>query len=519
MSTSGARSGKARVLRSHPLRTKLILATLALLTAICAAIGVFSHLVMSQYLTSVLDDGLERSAGRAGFRPGLPLGDAQLPEDPGTEAPAPDGAGTATEEPFPDGAGPMRPGALNALFVDGEPRRPTLVLEDGVAELLKEEDLEKLAAVNPDEGPEDLALSAGDYRVDAFSAPSGSPMGNAVLVTGFSTAQRDSTLASLNITMVVLSLAGLLVTGVAGTVIIRRSLRPLDQLAAVATSVSKLPLASGEVEIPVRVPPSAAGPGSEVGTVGLALNGMIDHVTQALRARQASEMKVRQFVADASHELRTPLTSIRGYTELVLLGEEVSASGRSALERVDSESKRMSVLVENLLLLARLDEGQRGERSDVDLTELVVEATSDAQVSAPEDQWTLQLPDEPVIVDAVESELRQVLINLLSNAHKHTPPGTRVEIVLQADAGKATVTVTDNGQGIDPEFMDSLFSRFSKADSARTGTGGSGSSGLGLAIVQALVAANGGTINVESRPGHTQFTVDFPLPGSGGSSA
>ncbi|MCC3275504.1 HAMP domain-containing histidine kinase [Arthrobacter sp. zg-Y20] len=499
MNTSVPRSGKWPRLRNHPLRTKLILATLALLTAICAAVGLFSHLAMSQYLTSVLDDGLERSAVRSGFRPGS-SGDAQPPE----------------RRTAPRKADGMRPGSLNALFVGGEPRRSSLMPDDGAAQPLSDEDVERLAAVKPADGPEDLTLSTGRYRVDAFTAPPGAPAGDAVLVAGLSTAQRDSTLASLNLTMVVLSLGGLLVTGVAGTVIIRRSLRPLDQLAAAATSVSKLPLASGEVEIPVRVPPSAAAPGSEVGTVGMALNGMIDHVTQALRARQASEMKVRQFVADASHELRTPLTSIRGYTELVLLSEQVSAAGRSALERVDSESKRMSVLVENLLLLARLDEGRRGERAGVDLSELVVEAASDAQVSAPEDQWTLQLPDEPVVVYAAESELRQVLINLLSNAHKHTPPGTRVEIVLQADAGKATVTVTDNGQGIDPSFADSIFARFSKADSARTGTeSGTGSSGLGLAIVQALVAVNGGTIDVESRPGRTRFTVAFPLHRSG----
>ncbi|MEB2529447.1 histidine kinase dimerization/phospho-acceptor domain-containing protein, partial [Kocuria rosea] len=132
-----------------------------------------------------------------------------------------------------------------------------------------------------------------------------------------------SKLVSLDITVAGLSLAGLVLTGLAGTAIIRRSLRPLEELSAVATSVSRLPLSSGEVAIPVRVPPAAAQPGTEVGTVGLALNDMIDHVTSALRERHASEMKVRQFVADASHELRTPLTSIRGYTELVLMSESV----------------------------------------------------------------------------------------------------------------------------------------------------------------------------------------------------
>lgn len=494
----------------HPLRTKLILAILALVTATCAALGIFSHISLSQYLTGVLDDDLQRAAGRAGFPAGPP------PENqPSADAPAPDGLSPegAPGTGNPDILAGQRPETFSALFTDGLATVSGRTLDDGTVEALPEEDLSMLAGINPADGPETVAVLGGHFRVDAFSAPAGSADAGTVLVTGISTAQRDSTLASLDLTLVVLSLTGLLVTGIAGTVIIRRSLRPLDELAAVATSVSQLPLASGEVDIPVRVPSAAAQPGSEVGTVGLALNEMIDHVSNALRARQASEMKVRRFVSDASHELRTPLTSIRGYTELVLFSEEVSPAGRSALERVDSESKRMSALVEDLLLLARLDEGQRGQPGDVDLTELVVEAASDAQVNAPEDQWTLTLPEEPVIVTAVESELRQVLINLLSNAHKHTPPGTRVETGLRVEEGAAVVTVTDNGQGIDPDFMDSLFSRFSKADSARSGTGGgTGSTGLGLAIVQALVSANGGSISVESEPGRTTFTVALPLP-------
>lgn len=224
-------------------------------------------------------------------------------------------------------------------------------------------------------------------------------------------------------------------------------------------------------------------------------------------------MKVRQFVADASHELRTPLTSIRGYTELVLMSETVSAAGRSALERVDSESKRMSSLVEDLLLLARLDEGQRGEVSDVDLTELVIETTSDARVTAPAYIWSLDLPEEPVEIRAVEPEIRQVLINLLSNAHKHTPPGTSISTALTVRDREVTITVTDSGPGIDPSFLDTIFTRFSKGDDSRAaGTGSTTSTGLGLAIVQALVEANGGALSVTSEPGRTQFRVDLFIP-------
>ncbi|WP_235830499.1 sensor histidine kinase [Arthrobacter cheniae] len=482
----------------HPLhlRTKLILATVALLTTICVAIGVFSHLAMSSYLTGQLDEALSPAAGRAG----LPGGRGGPDEDDQR----------SFRDLDPGNAAGQRPGTLNAVFGDdGAARSSALVKDDGSTEPLTDDDLELLAAIDASEGPDELVLSSGRYRVDAATLPVEFTSEGAVLVTGLPTAERDSTLLSLDLTVAGLSLAGLVLTGLAGTVIIRRSLRPLEELSAVATSVSQLPLSSGEVAIPVRVPPAAAQPGTEVGTVGLALNEMIDHVTGALRARHASEMKVRQFVADASHELRTPLTSIRGYTELILMSETVSPSGRSALERVDSESKRMSCLVEDLLLLARLDEGQRGDPSDVDLTELIVETTSDAQVSAPGYSWSLDLPDEPVEVRAVEAEIRQVLINLLSNAHKHTPPGTAIATALTVGEGVASISVTDNGPGIAPVFLDTIFTRFSRGDAARSAN--TGSTGLGLAIVQALVEANGGTISVDSEPGRTEFRVDLPV--------
>ncbi len=487
---SGARAGR----RPLHLRTKLILATLALLTAICAGIGVLSHLSMSTYLTAQLDDALRPAAGRAGFPDGRPPGGDDRP----------------SRDVDPENAAGQRPGTLNAVFDDDAVRTSALVQDDGSTDPLTVADLDLLAALDPAEGPQELTLGTGHYRVDAVALPAAAgDAGDAVLVTGLSTTERDSTLVSLDITVAGLSLAGLVLTGLAGTVIIRRSLRPLEELSAVATSVSQLPLSSGEVAIPVRVPPAVARPGTEVGTVGLALNGMIDHVTSALRERHASEQKVRQFVADASHELRTPLTSIRGYTELVLMSEAVSPSGRSALERVDSESKRMSSLVEDLLLLARLDEGQREEASDVDLTELVIETTSDARVSAPGYSWSLDLPEEPVEVRAVEPEIRQVLINLLSNAHKHTPPGTAVATALTVTGSTVRITVTDSGPGIDPAFLDTIFTRFSRGDAARSAN--AGSTGLGLAIVQALVEANGGAISVTSLPGRTQFRVDLPL--------
>lgn len=488
------------------LRTKLILATLALLTGICLAIGIFSHIAMSNYLTSELDGALTTAAGRAGFPGGGPPRLVERP--PGAE---PEN-GEPESAVDPGNAAGQRPGTFNAVLVNGAAEDSALVQDDGDTEPLPEEDVAILAALDVDAGPQEVVLSTGSYRADAVDLPAGIAPDGAVLVTGLSTAERDSILASLDATIAGLSAAGILLTGLIGSLIIRRSMRPLEELSAVARSVAQLPLSSGEVQIPMRVPAAAAQPGTEVGTVGFALNEMIDHVTAALRARHASETKVRQFVADASHELRTPLTSIRGYTELILLGEEVSPAGRSALERVDSESRRMSALVEDLLLLARLDEGQREVPAAVDLTELVIETLSDAQVAAPDHRWELDLPDEPVEVFAVGSELRQVLINLLSNAHKHTPAGTLVRTAVVLSDGMVEVSVTDSGQGIDPQFIDAIFTRFSRADSARSSN--SGSTGLGLAIVQALVTANGGEISVQSEPGRTRFRFTVPLKGT-----
>jgi two-component system OmpR family sensor kinase len=322
-------------------------------------------------------------------------------------------------------------------------------------------------------------------------------------------ASKEDTEASLVWTMVLVSLGGLALIGLAGTVLIRRTMRPLEQLSDVATKVSKLPLDAGEVALAVRVPASAAHPGTEVGSVGHALNLMLDNVSNALEARQQSETKVRQFVADASHELRTPLTAIRGYTELLRMTETLTDDGRKSLGRVQSQSERMTALVEDLLLLARLDEGKAPEFTDVDLTQLVIETVNDEKVMAPEHIWQLKLPDEPLIVRGDTTQLHQVLANLLSNARKHTEAGTTVVTgVMRSADGSAVVTVTDNGPGIPPEFQGRIFARFARADAARSGS--EGTSGLGLSIVESIVQAHGGTVEVASRPGRTEFAVRLP---------
>jgi two-component system OmpR family sensor kinase len=240
------------------------------------------------------------------------------------------------------------------------------------------------------------------------------------------------------------------------------------------------------------------------------LNSLLGHVATALSARQRSEMRVRQFVADASHELRTPLASIRGYAELTRrTGDDLPDDIQYAMARVESEATRMTGLVEDLLLLARLDAGRPVEKDHVDLTALVIDAVSDAHAAGPDHPVNLVLPDEPIEVLGDRARLHQVLTNLLTNARTHTAPGTRVEVALRTADGEAVVEVADSGPGIAPELLPHIFERFARADTSRSRK--AGSTGLGLAIVSAVVGAHGGRVDVDTRPGRTVFSVRLPM--------
>ncbi|WP_311214174.1 MULTISPECIES: HAMP domain-containing sensor histidine kinase [unclassified Arthrobacter] len=468
------------------LRTRLVLVAMALLVAICGAVGVVSYASMDMVFNRQLDRQLEQASSRAN--------DFGRPPSnfPGSGRPDPlEARGQAA-------------GTLNARIDGSTVSSSGLIDARGNRVSLSTDDEQVLLALPKNSDPADRSLSNGDYRLVAVETAYGD-----VIVTGLPLADKQSAEASLVWTMVLVSLGGLVIIGLAGTVIIRRTMRPLEQLSEVATKVSRLPLDAGEVALAVRVPPSAAHPGTEVGSVGHALNQMLNNVSNALEARQESETKVRQFVADASHELRTPLTAIRGYTELLRMTENFTDDGRKSLSRVQSQSERMTTLVEDLLLLARLDEGQPVKVTDVDLTQLVIETVSDEKVMAPDHIWQLQLPDEPVTVRGDATQLHQVLANLLSNARKHTDSGTTVVtgVMLSAD-GSAVVTVTDNGPGIPEDFQGRIFSRFARADAARSGS--EGTSGLGLSIVESIVEAHGGTVEVTSRPGRTEFALRLP---------
>jgi two-component system OmpR family sensor kinase len=254
-----------------------------------------------------------------------------------------------------------------------------------------------------------------------------------------------------------------------------------------------------------------ADPRTEVGQVGSALNRMLGHVEAALARRAASEARLRRFAADASHELRTPLAAIRGYAELARRHPgPVPGDIAHALARVQSESERMSVLVDELLLLAQLDAGRPLAREPVDLSRLAIDAISDARAASQDHRWVLELPGEPVLVEGDEYRLHQVLANLMSNAAKHTPEGTTVTVAVSTGGPPGTValSVTDSGPGIPDDLQPALFERFVRGDSARSSSGTS--TGLGLAIVQAVTTAHGGSVSVTSRPGHTSFLITLP---------
>jgi two-component system OmpR family sensor kinase len=355
------------------------------------------------------------------------------------------------------------------------------------------------------ERPVDVTLDGiGQFRVASGER------GGIRFIVGLSTAEVTATTDSLILIFALVTLAALLVAAVAGTLVVRVALRPLGRVAATATRVSELPLDKGEVALAERLADDDADPRTEVGQVGSAFNRMLGHIESALVARQRSEDKVRQFVADASHELRTPLASIRGYSELTRRGGHTLPDDVvRALGRIESESVRMTSLVEDLLLLARLDAGRELVLGEVDLVPLVADAVSDAHAASPGHEWSLDAPDSPVIVSGDGGRLHQVVANLLANARVHTPEGTRVDTVLRVDAGQAVLTVTDDGPGISEQLQSVLFERFARGDGSRARA--TGSTGLGLSIVAAVVEGHGGEVAVESEPGRTRFTVRLPL--------
>ena len=333
------------------------------------------------------------------------------------------------------------------------------------------------------------------YRAQAIAVPGGT------LVTAVPLQPTMQTLASVVHVELLVSLAVLVGVVLLGLVVVRLGLRPLQDITVTAGAI-----AAGDLGR--RVQPSH--PGSEVGRLGLALNGMLAQIEAAFSQRTAAEARLRRFVADASHELRTPLTSIRGYAELLRKGALPDEDQRRrAAQRIEHEAARMGLLVDDLLLLARLDRGRALQHRPVDLARVAEEAVDAARAVHRHHQ--LQLRSEaPVVVLGDADRLRQVVDNLLHNAALHTPEGTRVDVSVGVAGERAVLQVRDDGPGLEPEQAARVFDRFYRGRRAPVGEG----SGLGLAIVAALAQAHGGSASVESMPGAgATFTVELPLSG------
>jgi two-component system, OmpR family, sensor kinase len=494
-----------RWLAGRTLRVRLITGLVALLAVACAVVGIVTYLTLKQTLLNQIDAQLTAAGGR--YASCMEANDTAEQSGEGS----PGGSGAAPAAP---GAAPgeqdcsripglatgtfgarVKDGVVTAQGVVGGKSQPTAADKAALARLTRAHHFYTM----------ELPWLGADYRLIAVPGRD-----RDMLITGVPLTEMESTLRKVELALIAVFGAVLLFTGIIGTAFVRLSLRPLRRVAATATRVTQLPLASGEVRLPERVPD--ADPRTEVGQVGAAFNRMLGHVESALTRRAASEARLRRFAADASHELRTPLAAIRGYAELARRHPgPVPADIEHALARVESESARMSLLVDELLLLAQLDAGRPLASEPVDLTRLAIDAASDARATTPDHRWQLELPDEPVVVRGDEYRLRQVLANLLSNAGRHTPPGTTVTVALAEPdpaVGTVVLSVTDDGPGISAELQPGLFERFVRGDASRShATGGTG---LGLAIVDAVTAAHGGHVGVTSRPGQTRFVITLP---------
>ncbi|MCX4856104.1 sensor histidine kinase [Streptomyces canus] len=474
-------------MRTRSIRTRLLVFVTATLVVVCVAMGLITTLFQHAYLMGNLDDRVLDTAERA-------LGGASLHQD------LQDDLTFLRETGQPAGMLAAR------LDEDGAVVSAAVVVQDAPTQNLGTGQRAALAGMRADGAMHTRTVPGlGTYRVTVLVD------GGVRVLAGLPMDDVQDMISGLVMIETGVAVAGLAAAGCVCTVVIRRQLRPLGRVAATAAEVSRAPLGHGEVTGLTRVPEGDTDPGSEAGQVGAALNHLLDHVESSLAERQRSEERMRRFLADASHELRTPLASIAGYAELMNRGTD-RIEPVLAWRRVSAESARMTGLVEDLLLLARLDEGRPLHSREVDLAALVAEAVWDARAAGNGHDWQLELSlDAPALVTGDEARLHQVVANLLSNARMHTPVGTRVVASVESTDERCVIRVRDNGPGIPPALLPTVFERFTRADTSRSRADArSGGSGLGLAIAAAITGAHGGRIQVDSTPGRTEFTIELP---------
>ncbi len=472
------------------LRTRLLVALLALVATGLVVAGVVTYVSLRDFLLERIDQqlvdarvpvtiGLEQSlqSGSLPFGPGngpgvnLPIGSyAQLRDSSGNVL----GAAVMAFGQSSDVAQPVLPKAL-----------PALSSQSGGSAFF---------TVTRSTGG-----SKTHFRVLVASAHDL----QGVVLVAIPLTDMQQTLSQLMGLEVIVSLAVLAALAAAAWFLIKRDLRPLETMAVTADAI-----ATGDLTR--RVQPAETR--TEVGRLGLSLNTMLSRIEEAFAERAATEEKLRRFLADASHELRTPLTSIRGYSEVFDRAKDDPEDLELAMRRIEEESKRMGVMVEELLVLARLGEGREPEKLPVDLARVVDDAVSDARAAAPARDISLERVEAADVLGD-DHQLRQVVANLLSNALRHTPDEARIQVTLKSGDGRATLAVADHGPGLEADVAAKVFEPFYRADRSRARE--TGGAGLGLAIVAAIVEAHDGGVRLDTAPGAgATFTVTLPLLGA-----
>lgn len=470
------------------LRARLLIVTLVLVAVALSAAGWATHVALRSFLMDRVDRELVSAQIPASF--GLDDGDGASP-------------GAQTGGRFPPGIPPdsvvqvrLASGAQQTYDTRRDASSAALSLPD---------------VVRPGFSTIDLPGAPGDYR--ALSVTQGSPVARqlgprslpdgAALIIAVPLSDVNDTLGRLLLIELAVGAVTLAVLGLVALWLVRLGLRPLETIGGTADAI-----AAGDLSQRV----GDENPRTEIGRLGRTLNAMLARIEESFAERRETERRLRQFVADASHELQTPLTSVRGYAELFRRGAAQRPDDlATTMRRIEAEATRMGVLVDDLLLLARLDQGRPMDDERLDLTALVAELVADARVVEP-DRPIEAIADGPVIVRGDDARLRQVVGNLLSNARAHTPAGAAVVVRTLQREDEAVVEITDSGPGLAAEHAERVFERFFRADPSRARA--SGGSGLGLSIVASIAEAHGGRAEVTSTPGEgATFRVILPLAG------
>lgn len=478
-----------RRLFGRTLRTRLTLLLTAFILLACAAVAVATGLATSAFLTKRLDEQLVAAGSR--YALSLEHNDGDMDNNPETAT-----IGQSV-------------GTLGARLLNGQVTAIGVVSGSDQVVIVSDEARAQIGRLraNPKDQTVDLP-GLGSYQVLVSAGRDGD-----VLVTGLPRRGIDDTLDDLIFTEIIVFVGAAVVIGLLGSLAVRRSMRPLERVAATARRVSDLPLASGEVRLTERVPVDDES--SEAGQVAAAVNHMLEQIENSLLQRQRSEDRLRQFIADASHELRTPLAIVRSHAELIELeSADLSESARRSLRSIDSGSIRMARLVDDLLLLARLDSGTPLLRDEVDLSRLILDAVADARIAGPDHRWVLDLSEEPVVILGDEPRLAQVMVNLLANGRRHTPVGSTISVSLRlSTAGQVQISVVDDGPGIPEALLSTVAERFVRGSGARERS--TGSTGLGLAIVAGIVSAHGGELHITNGEIGTEVLITLaPTPNS-----